>query len=225
MEALGREIRRISMPVDLIRERYDVIVVGSGYGGAIAASRMARAGRSVCLLERGKEFQPGEFPNTQVEAAGQFQVDLPDGHIGSRTGLYDLRAHPDINVFVGCGLGGTSLVNANVAVEADPRVFADSAWPDEIRADMATRLAEGYQRAREMLKPSPLPDDVMLPKLDSLQASSRELPTGCSTGCPSTSRSPTRPAAAITWGYSSRPAICAATAAPGATIRPRTPRR
>jgi hypothetical protein len=38
MEALGREIRRISMPLDLIRERYDVIVVGSGYGGAIAAS-------------------------------------------------------------------------------------------------------------------------------------------------------------------------------------------
>ena len=178
MEALGREIRRISMPLDLIGERYDVIVVGSGYGGAIAASRMARAGRSVCLLERGREFQPGEYPNTQAEAAGQFQIDLPDGHVGSRTGLYDLRAHPDINVFVGCGLGGTSLVNANVAVEADPRVFADPAWPDEIRADMATRLAEGYQRAREMLKPSPLPDDVTLPKLDALQASSRELPDG-----------------------------------------------
>jgi len=178
MEALGRETRRISMPVELIRERYDVIVVGSGYGGAIAASRMARAGRSVCLLERGREFQPGEFPNTEAEAAGQFQVDLPEEHLGSRTGLYDLRAHPDMNVFVGCGLGGTSLVNANVAVEADPRVFADPAWPDEIRADMATRLAEGYQRAREMLKPSPLPDDVKLPKLDALQASSRELPDG-----------------------------------------------
>lgn len=144
MEALGREIRRISLPVELIRERYDVIVVGSGYGGAIAASRMARAGRSVCLLERGREFQPGEYPNTEAEAAGQFQIDLPEAHTGSRTGLYDLRAHPDMNVFVGCGLGGTSLVNANVAVEADPRVFADPAWPDEIRADMATRLADGY---------------------------------------------------------------------------------
>jgi cholesterol oxidase len=178
MESLGREIRRISLPVELIRERYDVIVVGSGYGGAIAASRMARAGRSVCLLERGKEFQPGEYPNTELEATGQFQIDLPEEHTGSRTGLYDLRAHPDINVFVGCGLGGTSLVNANVAVEADPRVFADPTWPDEIRADMATRLADGYQRAREMLKPSPLPDDVMLPKLDALQASSREFPDG-----------------------------------------------
>src|SRR5215471_14173953 len=100
MEALGREIRRISLPIELIRERYDVIVVGSGYGGAIAASRMARAGRSVCLLERGREFQPGEFPNTGAEAVEQFQVDLPQGRIGSRTGLYDLRANKDINVFV-----------------------------------------------------------------------------------------------------------------------------
>src|SRR5271170_4031920 len=117
MEALGREIRRISMPLDLIRERYDVIVVGSGYGGAIAASRMARAGKSVCLLERGKEFQPGEYPDTELEAAEQFQIDCPDGRTGSRTGLYDMRQNPGINVFVGCGLGGTSLVNANVALE------------------------------------------------------------------------------------------------------------
>ncbi len=101
MESLGGEIRRISMPVELIKERYDVIVVGSGYGGAIAASRMARAGRSVCLLERGREFQPGEYPSTEAEAAEQFQIDLPEEHIGSRTGLYDLRAHPDMNVFVG----------------------------------------------------------------------------------------------------------------------------
>jgi cholesterol oxidase len=178
MGASGREIRRISMPIELIKERYDVIVVGSGYGGSISASRMARAGRTVCLLERGKEFQPGEYPDTELEAAEQFQIDFPDEHTGSRTGLYDLRQHPDINVFVGCGLGGTSLVNANVAIEPDPRVFADPAWPDEIRADLATRIADGYQRAREMLKPNPLPDDVTLHKLDALQASSREFPDG-----------------------------------------------
>ncbi len=55
-----REVRRLSTPIEEIKERYDIVVVGSGYGGAIAASRMARAGKSVCLLERGKEFQPGE---------------------------------------------------------------------------------------------------------------------------------------------------------------------
>ena len=46
---------------------YDVVVIGSGYGGGISASRLARAGRSVCLLERGKEFLPGEFPDTLLE--------------------------------------------------------------------------------------------------------------------------------------------------------------
>ena len=46
---------RISKPAELFRHTYDVVVVGSGYGGGVAASRMARAGQSVCVLERGKE--------------------------------------------------------------------------------------------------------------------------------------------------------------------------
>ena len=53
--------RRISRPVPMMRPEYDVVVVGSGYGGAVAASRMARAGKSVCLLELGKERWPGEY--------------------------------------------------------------------------------------------------------------------------------------------------------------------
>ena len=46
---------RISRPVELLRHTYDVVVIGSGYGGGVAASRIARAGQSGCLLERGKE--------------------------------------------------------------------------------------------------------------------------------------------------------------------------
>ena len=62
------------------------------------------------------------------------QSHTPDcPQIGSRTGLYDFHIHPDINVFVGCGLGGTSLVNANVALRAEPRVFDDPRWPRELR--------------------------------------------------------------------------------------------
>lgn len=76
--------------------------------------------------ERGKEFQPGEYPNQPKEAVKEMQVDLPGGkRIGSTTGLYDFHINKDINVFVGCGLGGTSLVNANVSLPAEPRVFAD----------------------------------------------------------------------------------------------------
>ena len=46
---------------------YDVIVIGSGYGGAIAACRAARANQGVCVLEKGKEWQPGDFPETLSE--------------------------------------------------------------------------------------------------------------------------------------------------------------
>lgn len=53
---------RISRPVELLRSSYDCVVIGSGYGGAVAASRAARAGEEVCVLELGKERWPGEYP-------------------------------------------------------------------------------------------------------------------------------------------------------------------
>ena len=99
---------RISLPVEQMKSRYSVIVIGSGYGGAIAASRMARAGRQVCVLERGREIQPGEYPNTPEKAAMEFQTDLPGQHLGSPTGMFDIRVNPDINVVLGCGLGAFS---------------------------------------------------------------------------------------------------------------------
>ena len=108
---------RLSSPPGSMKARYTAVVIGSGYGGGIAASRLARAGQDVCLLERGKERQPGEYPDTLAEAAAAIQADTPDGHIGSRTGMFDFRVNPDINVVVGCGLGGTSLINANVSIE------------------------------------------------------------------------------------------------------------
>ena len=51
----GKKFPRLSIPVELINHQYDVVVIGSGYGGGVAASRMARGGQSVCLLELGKE--------------------------------------------------------------------------------------------------------------------------------------------------------------------------
>lgn len=106
---------RLSSSIEDIQPHYTVVVIGSGYGGGIAASRLARAGQSVCVLERGKEFQPGEYPDTELEALPEIQMNLPDRTIGVRTGLYDIRISDDMNVLVGCGLGGTSLINANVA--------------------------------------------------------------------------------------------------------------
>jgi cholesterol oxidase len=156
---------RLSTPIENIRDRYTVVVVGSGYGGAITASRLARAGQSVCLLERGREHQPGEYPDTEAEAVREFQMDAADGHIGPKTALYDLRINGDVNVFLGCGLGGTSLVNANVAMRADKRVFHDPRWPRDLRDDLPTRMEEGYRLAEQMLKPTPLPPEFRPAKL------------------------------------------------------------
>jgi len=170
-------VPRLSSPIESIKTHYDVVVVGSGYGGGIAASRMSRAGRAVCVLERGKEFQPGEYPDTEPSALAEMQVHCPDGkHLGDRTGLFDLHQNSDISVMVGCGLGGTSLLNANVSLQAEPRVFADPRWPAEVIDDLQTLVERGYELAREMLKPVPYPtDQPTLPKLQALEASAKVL--------------------------------------------------
>ena len=149
-----------------MKSHYTAVVVGSGYGASIAANRIARAGQNVCILERGREILPGEFPTDPVRAVGEFQVNLPGKPtVGKATGLYDVRVNKDINVTLGCGLGGTSLINANVALEPEPRVFDDPRWPKGLRDDRAAGLARGFERAREMLQPVPYPNRVPLPKL------------------------------------------------------------
>lgn len=178
-------MQRLAGNIAEIKNHYTVVVVGSGYGASIAASRMARAQQKVCVLERGKEWLPGEYPRTPLQAAKEMQVDFPEAHVGDRRAIYDLRVNRDISVFLGCGLGGTSLVNANVSLRADPRVFEDPRWPVAIRAE-ATRIAggdgadvllsKGYHYAEEMLKPTPYPDAFpALPKLTALERSAKEL--------------------------------------------------
>ncbi len=167
----------LSSSIDRILGHYTVVVVGSGYGASIAASRLARAGQRVCVIERGRELQPSEYPNTVPQAVEEMQATTPDGHIGPNTGLYDFNINDDINVFKGCGLGGTSLVNANVALRPEPRVFEDTRWPAELRQDLSTLVEEGFQRAEEMLKPSHYPDEGFptLPKLEALESSAHSL--------------------------------------------------
>ena len=166
----------LSLPNHKIQEDYDVVVVGSGYGGGISASRMARAGKKVCLLERGKEFLPGDFPDAPTEALNEVQTNSASamGCTGGRTDLFDFNLNEDIHVLVGCGLGGTSLINANVSLKAEDRVFEDPVWPDEIRQDGL--IEQGYQHAKAMLLPNPYPENApQLPKLQSLEASAQAM--------------------------------------------------
>lgn len=168
-------MNRLSSAVDTMKPHYEIVVVGSGYGGAIAASRMARAGRDVCLLERGREFMAGEYPATPLEGATQVQYNTGLAQIGSPLALLEVHVNPDVNVVVGCGLGGTSLINANVALPPDARLWDDPRWPAALRADQAGRDA-GYARATAMLQPSPVPADFpRLPKLDALEFAAARL--------------------------------------------------
>jgi cholesterol oxidase len=175
---------RLSNSIDDLKSHYEAVIVGSGYGGSIAASRLARAGVKVCVLERGREFQPGEYPNTRKQLSRETQLDLPGRHIGSSTALIDLRLNDDINVFVGCGLGGTSLVNGGVSLRVEPRVFNDEHWPIEIRDEARSSRGESdedgwefrglskfYELAEGMLKPSPYPEHY--PKLEKMAALER----------------------------------------------------
>ncbi len=163
---------RLSSPIESMKDHYTAVVVGSGYGGGIAASRLARAGQKVCLLERGREIIPGEYPDTEPEALEEVQLNTPDGRIGSRLGMFDFHVNKYINAVVGCGLGGTSLINANVALRAVPAVWADPRWPAQVIADLPTLVEAGYQAAEAMLRPNPYPADYpALAKLDALGAS------------------------------------------------------
>jgi cholesterol oxidase len=172
----SRLMTRLSLPLQRMRARYDAVVIGSGYGGAIAASRLARAGRSVCVLERGQEWRLGDYPETLAEGLREVQADLPERHIGRRTALFDFRINPEISALVGCGLGGTSLINANVVLKPDSRVFDDPVWPAALRADRGGRLEEGIERAREMLRPVPYPGaSPVLAKLKALEKSAAGL--------------------------------------------------
>src|SRR5258708_20320339 len=84
-----------------LKPSYTIVVIGSGYGGSILASRMARAGQKVCLFERGKEFQPGEFPESESQVFSETQVTSNPGHLGWRPGLYDFRLNNKANfIFV-----------------------------------------------------------------------------------------------------------------------------
>jgi cholesterol oxidase len=163
----------LSRTLEHVSDRYDVIVVGSGYGGGVAASRLARAGKSVAVLERGREVLPGQFPSRFPDLKNEMQVTGKRLRTGPSSALYDVRLGEDMHVLVGCGLGGGSLINAGVALRPDARVFADERWPGQIAQDGL--LEEGFRRARQWLNPQSDPRAGDFSKYRTLQAAGEAL--------------------------------------------------
>ena len=155
----------------LLADHYDIAIIGSGYGGAITASRLGfanhQSGRNlkIAVLERGEEHPTGTFPSREGEFFAQVHHPLLNP-----LGLYEYRSNPTIDVIQGCGLGGTSLINANVAIIPDREVF--QFWPSQIQDDMNKgkppygKLQDYYDRALAMLGANPYASSQSLKKDD-----------------------------------------------------------
>jgi cholesterol oxidase len=132
-----------------MKDSYQVVVIGSGFGGSITACRLAQAGRSVCVLERGRRWRNTEFPRSPAQVDREAFWDAASG----RHGLLEYRAFRGMHVIQGCGVGGGSLHYFNVHLRPPPQIFEDPRWPAGVTADA---LAPYYALARDMLDAGPL---------------------------------------------------------------------
>ena len=141
-----------------MKDYYDVVVIGSGFGGSIAACRLAQAGRSVCILERGRRWRHTDFPRSPHQVSRDAFWDTDSG----RVGLLEYRAFRHVHVIQGCGVGGGSLHYFNVHVRPPAQIFEDPRWPADVNVEV---LDPYYSLAQDMLDAAPLtpPSERTLP--------------------------------------------------------------
>jgi cholesterol oxidase len=136
---------------------YDVVIVGSGFGGSVMTHRLAEAGMSVCLLERGKAYPPGSFPRSPWETARNFWDPSEGMH-----GIWNVWSFRGLGGIVASGLGGGSLVYSNVVLRKDRATFVQEDlarggyeyWPVTYED-----LEPHYEKHEQMLAATPYPFD------------------------------------------------------------------
>ena len=134
---------------------YDAIVIGSGYGGGVAASRLARMGLRVAVLEQGRLWRPGDFPTTTKARRKATRLTGRAPKLGDPAGLYYLSVGKGLTVFGASGLGGGSLINAGVVLRPNLGRLRKAGWPDAVVSDGL--LLKGLARAETMLGVAPVP--------------------------------------------------------------------
>ena len=123
---------------------FDVVVIGSGFGGSVAALRLTEKGYKVCVLEAGRRFSDRDFPKTSWRLR-RFLF-LP--RLGL-TGIQRIHVLPDVLVLAGAGVGGGSLVYANTLYKPPASYFEDKQWSKITNWDQ--ELSPWYDQASRML--------------------------------------------------------------------------
>lgn len=145
--------------VECDRECFDFVVIGSGFGGSVAAMRLVEKGYRVLVLERGKRFRDEDFPRTNWNVFKYLWFPALRCF-----GIQNLTLLNGVLVLHGSGVGGGSLVYANVLMEPSDAMFEAPAWRH--LADWKAILRPHYETAKRMLgvttNPSLWPADHIL---------------------------------------------------------------
>ncbi len=131
--------------------------------------RVAQADKSVLVLQRGKAYRPGDFPRN-VEAVDEIFWRYPDRE--NAQGLYDVRFFSDIASVCASGVGGGSLIYANIHIRAREEIFANPRWPSIFTRE---RLDPYYDRVSEMLSIAAVPENFRLAKRDCFREAAEEI--------------------------------------------------
>jgi cholesterol oxidase len=149
---------------------YDVLVIGSGFGGSVAALRLTEKGYRVGVLEAGRRFEDADFPRTSWDAR-RF---LWAPKLGC-TGIQRIHLLRNVIILAGAGVGGGSLVYANTLYRPRSDAFYhDRQWAHI--TDWRAELAPFYDQAERML--GVVQNPTMTPSDEALKRVAEELGVG-----------------------------------------------